>query len=142
MAGDTPQNSRDPNFDVALTNQSKLTRWNREVDPTWIHAVEQVAPLALTNLITIAVTAGTTGFIYGFFISATEANNFFINWVSGGVTRTMRIPFAGSGAVENVDPVPMNEGLAADASTNITVQNVNAGGVGSIYQARLLYTEV
>ena len=138
----TPLPTTDSNIDVTLTNLSKLMRWGRLVDPTWIHAAETTAPGALTDLVSKAVTAGKTGYIYGFFIEAQEANNFFINWVSGGVTKSIRIPYGGAGAVESVDSVAMNEGLSADAASTITIQNIGAGNPGIVYQARLLYAEI
>jgi hypothetical protein len=142
MAGDTPQNCRDPNINISLTGLSVLVRWGRNVTPTWIHAVEVVAPLAGTVLVSKTVTAAMTGFLYGFFIETQEPNDFLINWTSGGVAKSIRISFAAKGTVESVDFVAMNEGLPADAGTAITITNVSAGNVGIIYQARLLYAEL
>lgn len=142
MAGDTPQNNREPNFNVTLTGLSTLVRWGRNVTPTWIHAAEVVAPLAGVVLVSKTVTVLMTGFLYGFFIETQEPNDFLINWTSGGVATSIRVSFAAKGAIESVDPVAMNEGLPADAGTNITITNVTAGNVGIIYQARLLYAEV
>jgi len=119
----------------------RLQRWGRDVSPTWVHAAEQIAPGAGTALVTRAVTAGKTGYIYGFFISAQEANDFLLNWTSGGVAKSKRIIFGSMGTSECVDPTPLNEGLGADATTNITITNVTAGGAGKIYQANLLYGE-
>lgn len=134
-------------LDVALsTRASEATllnvRWGRNVSPTWIHAAEVIAPVAGTALVTRVVTAGTVGYIYGFFIESQEANDFLINWTSGGIARSIRITFAGRGAIENVDQVAINEGLSADASTIITITNVTTAIPTMIYQARLLYTEV
>lgn len=117
-------------------------RWGRDVSPEWVHAAEQTAPGAGTALITKAVTAGKTGYIYGFFISTQESNDFLLNWTSGGVARSKRIIFGGAGSTECVDTVALNEGLGADAETNITITNVNAAAGGKIYQADLLYGEV
>jgi hypothetical protein len=197
MAGDTPQNSRDPNFDVALstrasevtltsvnnfvsrldvnlstrasevtvatlatqataaliktntdnldttlTIQSRLNRWGRNVDPTWVHGAAVTAPAALTNLVSQTVTAGKTGYFYGFLITAQEANDFIITWTSSAAVKTIRITYGGKGTVESVDVVSMNEGLGADATTTITIANESVGTAGLIYQARLLYTEV
>ena len=44
--------------------------------------------------------------------------------------------------MEAIDQVPINEGLPADAATNVTITNVTAGGVGIVYQAKLLYGEI
>ena len=117
-------------------------RWGRDVSPDWVHAAEQTAPGAVTVLVTKTVTAGKTGYIYGFFISAQEANNFLLNWTSGGAARSKRIVFGGGGSTECVDPIALNEGLGADAGTNVTITNVNAATAGKIYQANLLYGEV
>ena len=127
---------------INLTTASQYTRWGRAITPAWIHAVESVAPGAGTALVTKAVTAGKSGYIYGFFISAGEANNFLLNWTSGGVAKSKRIVFSGLGSIEAIDQVPLNEGLPADAGTNITITNVTAGGAGVVYQANLLYGEV
>jgi len=107
-----------------------------------IYAAEQVAPGAGTALVTQAVTAAKSGYIYGFFISCQEANDFLLNWTSGGAAKSKRIVFGGAGVVQDVEPAALNEGLAADGGTNITITNVNAGGAGKVYQANLLYAEV
>lgn len=130
------------NLDTTLTTLAKLIRWNRNVDPEWVHAVEQTAPGAGTVLVSRTVGAGVTGFLYGFFISAGESNDFLINWTSGAVARSIRIVFPTKGSVESIDVSPVNEGLGADAGTTVTITNVNAAGAGIIYQARLFYTEI
>jgi len=129
-------------LDVTLSTLAKLKRWGRSVEPKWVHADEVTAPAADTALVSVTVSAGKTGYIYGFFISAGEANDFKINWTSGGVAKSIRIPFSGSGALQYVDFVALNEGLGADEGTDITITNVNAGSAGVVYQARLLYAEV
>ena len=106
---------------------------------TWSFAAEVVAPGAGVALVTQAVGAGEVGYIYGFLISAQEANDFLINWTSGGAGYTKRIIFGAMGTTECVDSVALNDGLMADAGTNMTITVVNAGGVGMIYQANLLY---
>ena len=108
-------------------------------DATWAHAAEVVAPLAGAALVSQAVGAGEVGYIYGFFIAAQEANDFLINWTSGAAGYTKRIIFGGMGTTECVDPIALNDGLPADAATNMTITVVNVGGAGMIYQACLLY---
>jgi len=115
-------------------------RWGRDVSPDWIHAPEAVGPGAGLALVTQVVGAGE-GYIYGFFISCQEANDFLLNWTSGGAPQAKRIIFAGGGAIQDVEPIALNEGLPADPGTNITITNVNAAGVGAIYQAEILYAE-
>jgi hypothetical protein len=121
---------------------SQYTRWGRVITPYWIYAAEQTAPGAGATLVTQAVTAGKSGYIYGGFISAEEGNEFLINWTSGGVAKSKRVVFSSPGSFEFIDPVPINEGLPADAATNVTVTAVTAAGAGKIYQANLLYGEV
>jgi len=129
-------------LDITLTTLAKLKRWGRSVDPDWVHAAEVTAPSAGTSLVSKTVGTGKTGYIYGFFISAGEANDFKINWTSGGSAYSIRIPFSAKGALHYVDFAALNEGLGADAGTSITITNVNAGSAGVVYQARLLYAEV
>lgn len=129
-------------LDITLSNQVKRQRWGQEVEPAWVHADEVVAPGAGTALVTKAVTAGKSGYIYGFFISAQEANDFKINWTSGAVAKAKRIIFGGAGSSEAVDPVPLNGGLPADDGTNVTITNITAAGAGKVYQANVLYVEV
>jgi len=129
-------------LDVALSVLARLQRFGRDVEVRWAHGGEVVAPAANAELVKVNVSSGKVGFIYGFFIAATEANDFKLNWVSGGAARSVRLIFAGKGSLHYVDFIAINEGLPADGGTAITVTNVNAGGAGSIYQARLLYAEV
>jgi hypothetical protein len=136
-----------PNLDVALSTRAseatlKTLRWGRDVSPAWIHGDEITAPAANTALVSKTVSTGKSGYVYGFFISAGEANDFKINWTSGGASRSIRIPFASKGAVQYVDFVALNEGMSADAGSSITITNVNAGSSGIVYQARILYVEV
>jgi len=129
-------------LDITLSTLAKLKRWGRNIEPEWIHADEVTAPAADTALVSVTVSTGKTGYIYGFFISAGEANDFKINWTSGGAAKSIRIPFSGKGALQYADFVALNEGLGADEGTDITITNVNAGGTNTVYQARLLYAEV
>lgn len=117
---------------------SRNIRWGRNLEPSWTHAAEQTAPAAGTALVTRAVTAGRLGYIHGFFISTQEANDFLLNWISGGVARSKRIIFGSMGTTECVDPAALNEMLPADGGTNITITNVNVAGGGMVYQANLL----
>jgi len=130
------------NLDVSLSVLARLLRWGRDVTPTWVHGAEVTAPAAGTALVSKTVSAGKQGFVYGFFISAGEANDFYINWTSGGTSYKRRIPLPSKGAVQYVDFVPLNEGLPADGGTNITITNVNAGSAGVAYQAAILYAEL
>ena len=130
------------NLDVALSTLAKLQRWGRNVEPSWVHGDEVTAPAADTKLVNTTISTGKSGYIYGFFISAGEANDFKINWTSAGAAKSIRIPFSGKGALQYVDITPLNEGLPADEGTEISITNVNAGGTGVVYQARLFIVEV
>jgi hypothetical protein len=130
------------NLDVALSVQATLQRWGRNVFPAWVHGNEVTAPPANTTLVSKTVTSGKSGYIYGFFISAGEANDFKINWTSGGTSYSRRIVFSGKGSMQYVDFVAFNEGLPASGGTSITITNVNAGSSGVVYQAAILYAEV
>ena len=132
-------------YSILATNDpsgAKLIRWGRDVTPAWVHAVEVVAPLVGAVLVTQAVGAGVSGYIYGFFISVGEGNDFLLNWVSATVAYSKRLVFGAGGTVETIDQVPLNEGYPADAGSAVTIINVNAGAGGIIYQACLLYAEV
>jgi hypothetical protein len=119
-----------------------VSLFGRDVEPSWVHGSEITAPAADTALVSRTVSAEKSAYIYGFFISTTEPNDFRINWTSGATSYSVRIPIGGKGAVHYVDFVALNEGLPANAGSSITITNVNAGGSTSVYQARLLYAEV
>jgi hypothetical protein len=130
------------NLDVALTVLSRLVRWGRDVSPAWIHGGEIVAPVAGTALVSWTVPAGKVGYVYGFFISTGEGNDFRISWTSGGVARSRHIVFPSRGSLQYVDMVAFNEGLPADGGTSVAITNVNTGSVGVVYQAALLVVAV
>jgi hypothetical protein len=125
-------------LDVMLSTLSRLMRWGRDVSPVWVHGGEIATPATNTTLVSWTVPEGKVGYIYGFFISAGEGNDFRINWTSGGVTRSRRIVFPGRGTLQYVDVVAFNEGLPADPGTSVTITNVNAGSAGVVYQVALL----
>jgi hypothetical protein len=130
------------NLDVMLSALSRLIRWGRDASPAWVHAREVVAPAAGTALVSWTVPTGKVGYIYGFFISAGEGNDFMINWTSGGATYSRRIIFPSKGTLHFVDVIALNERLPADEGTSVTITNVNAGSAGVVYQAALLVVAV
>jgi hypothetical protein len=129
------------NLDVTLTVQAALKRWGRNVSPAWVVGSEVTAPAAGTALVSRTVSTGKTGYVYGFLVTAGEANDFRLTWTSGGTARSLRVTFASKGTVVLVSPVPVNEGLPADGGTSVSVTNVNAGSSGVVYQAAILYAE-
>jgi hypothetical protein len=130
------------NIDVELSVLVTLLRWGRNVSPAWVHGAEVTAPAEGSALVSKTVTTGKNGFIYGFFISAGEANDFKVNWRSGSVNYSRRVVFAGKGSLQYVGFVPLNEGLPAAGGSSITITNVNAGSTGIVYQAAILYAEM
>lgn len=112
----------------------------RRNKPMWVYGSEVQSPSANTELINYTVSG--VGFIYGFFISSDEPNVFKISWTSSGNTISLRIPFAGKGALYFADIIPINEMLPADFGTQVKIVNVNAGESGSIYQAGILIMEL
>jgi phage-related tail protein len=130
------------NLDVALTTLAKLIRRGRNVEPTWVYGSEITAPAAGTALVSKTVGTGKTGYVYGIFITAQEANDFKLNWKSGATSYSIRIAFAGKGSLMVTFEIPINEGLGADADSTISITNVNAGSAGTVYQAGILYAEV
>ncbi|MEM4975845.1 MAG: hypothetical protein QXT64_00800 [Desulfurococcaceae archaeon] len=130
------------NLDVSLSYLWKLLRWGRDVSPFWVHGGEVTAPAAGTSLVSRTVSTGKSGYIYGFFISTGEANDFRINWTSGGTDISVRILFPGPGTLHYIDFTPINEGMPADGGSTVSITNVNAGSAGVVYQARLLYAEL
>jgi len=141
-ASETTLSNIQSKVDIALSVLSRLIRWGRDVTPVWVHAAEVSAPAAGTALVSKTVSSGKSGYIYGFFISAGEANEFYINFTSGGTTYKVRIPLPSKGAVQYVDFIPLNEGLPADGGSVVSITVINAGSSGAVYQARLLYVEV
>jgi len=131
-----------PNMDVTLSTLATLQRFGRNIALSWVDGGEVTAPAAGTALVSRTVTTGKSGYIYGFFISAGEGNIFKINWTSGGAAKSRRIVFNGSGTLQYVDIVAINEGVPADGGSSITITNVNAGSTGVVYQACILYGEV
>jgi hypothetical protein len=130
------------NLDVSLTTQATLKRFGRDVSPFWIFGSEATAPAAGTALVSRTVTSGKTGYIYGFVITAGEANDFGLNWTSGGTARSIRFALSSRGSVVLISPVAINDGLPADGGSAVSITNINAGSSGTVYQATLLYAEV
>ena len=118
-----------------------LNLFNREVMPTWKNYADIItAPTAGQVLVSYPTTQIQT-WIYGFFISCTEVNNFMVNWICGGNPFARLIPFGGLGYSSEIDYVPLNEGLPADNRTTITITVVNAGNISQQYQAGLMIAE-
>ena len=109
---------------------------------TWEIGNEATAPGAGTVLVAKTLKSGYRGHIYGFLLSAEEANQFRINWTSQGVARSKKIDFSGAGTISEEMKEHLNKGLEADAGTTITITNITAAVAGKIYQASLFFMEV
>jgi hypothetical protein len=117
----------------------KVIRWGRSLEPAWTYGDEVSGPAAGTKLVSVKVPSDKKGYIYGFFISAKEANDFLLKWTSGGAAKSVRIVFPGGGTVYYVECTALNEGYPADPDTEVWIENVNAGTGGVAYQAGLLF---
>lgn len=120
---------------------ANLSRFGKNVDPQWYEGTEATAPLANATLVTRTVSANKIGLIYGFMINVTEANDFLISWTSGGVAKSKRITFGSQGCMITELATALNKHLTADASTAITIKNVNAGSALKTYKADILIAE-
>jgi len=132
----------DPVWADPPTTNPNIIRYGRDVVPTWVIGSEVTAPSANTSLVSKTVSSGKSGYIYGFVVTAGEANDFRLNWVSGGSSKSIRFTLASKGTIVVISPTALNEGLPADGGSSITITNVNAGSSGVVYQVALLYAEV
>ncbi len=121
---------------IVYTHAHRHVFLDIENQPKWTRGTEQTAPAPNTNLVSVAAVAGSKVYIYGFEITAQEANDFLINW-NDGSARQNRIVFNSAGTMLVVFSKAYNEG-EGHTSGNITIQNVNAGAAGKKYFARLL----
>jgi hypothetical protein len=121
------------------TEQEKSNRGSDAVVTKWKIGTEQVAPPALTPLVTQTVDETyPLGRIYGYWVSADEANNFRLTWTSG-VARSMLICLPVGGTIVVVlDFQSLNESMLAPTTSTIQIVNVAAGAAGKRYQAGVL----
>jgi len=119
-----------------------VQRYGHLTIPRWYYSDIIFEPSANQILLTVSIPDGYLGYIYGFFISASETNDFTINWIDiNDVSRSYRIVLAGKGSIQYADIVPLNEGIPSKAG-NIDFKIVNAGSTGSYYQVGLLVGDV
>ncbi|MEM2313130.1 MAG: hypothetical protein QXP83_07895 [Candidatus Nezhaarchaeales archaeon] len=126
-------------YGAARTTDYRRIRWGIDAEPDWVDGDKVTAPPAGTVLVSKLVPTGKTGYIFGFFLSVGEANDFDLNYTSGGVAKSLRIIFGGKGTLHFTD---VKEMCKSDGGSTVSITNVNAGSTGIIYQARLLYAEV
>jgi hypothetical protein len=120
-----------------------IQRYGHLLTPRWYFGDLISEPKAGAELVGVDVGAGKRGYIYGFYISASETNDFIIEWTDpAGNLQQYRIVLAGKGTVNYADIVPINEGIPAQGGTRISIKVVNAGSTGSYYKAGLLEGEV
>jgi len=120
-----------------------VQRYGHLTMPRWYYSDLISTPTANQVLLTVSISSDKLGYIYGFYVSASEGNDFEIVWVDvNGVTNRYRIVLAGKGNVQYADVISLNEGLPAQKGSNIQVVIVNAGSSGSYYKVGLLVGEV
>jgi len=119
-----------------------IQRYGHLLTPFWIYGSIVSQPSAGQSLVQ-HTTSKKYGYIYGFFITASEGNDFNIEWTDiNNQSITYRVSMAGKGTVHYADTIPLNEGRPAKQNTTIAIKVVNAGGSGSYYQAGMLVGEV
>lgn len=121
---------------VFSASDMKTVRWGIPREPTWTDGAEATAPAAGTALVTVTVSTGKTGRVFGVHISADEANQF---QLLVGSTVVKRFALGAAGVIHIVLSLPLKDSIAA--ASVITVKNVTAGASGKTYQASLLYDE-
>ena len=122
--------------DYATEPTLKLVRWGVTREPAWIDGSEQTAPEANTKLVSKTVSADKVGRVFGVHITAGEANAFRL---MKGATVVKRFDISARGTIHIVLNTPLLDGVSA--GTEISIQNVDAGGSGIVYQASILYDE-
>jgi hypothetical protein len=116
-----------------------IQRYGHLLTPRWYYGGLVQAPSANAELVGVDVPSGRKGYIYGFYISASELNDFNVEWTDQtGTVYQYRVVLAGKGTVHYADIVALNEGLAAKEATRISVKVLNAGSSGSYYKAGLM----
>jgi hypothetical protein len=116
-----------------------VQRYGHLTIPSWFYGSAVSSPSADQSLVTVSIPANALGYIYGFFISASEGNDFEIRWTdTSNNLRSYRVVLAGRGTVHYADIVALNEGIPARGETDISINVINAGSSDSYYQAGLL----
>lgn len=106
----------------------------------WTLGDVSTAPGADATILTHKVGPGVEGHIFGYLITCQEANNVDIHWKSGGDAKILQsvFPVGGGSLIVITDHSPINQGLPADAESDITVKVGSAAAAGKKYQASLL----
>jgi len=126
-------------YPIDLNLLARLIRFGRKVKLNWTYTIDMIITYPNTILASAYIPPGHKGYIYGFFISCGEANDFYISWVHEGATQELLIQLPGKGTIQYVDFVPLNEISPADEDTYITITNRLSPSGSALYQARILY---
>lgn len=110
---------------------AKLIRWGISSEPDWTFGAEITAPPANSNLLSLAIPANKTGYIFGIFLSTGEENVFRL--VCPAVSVRIVMESKGTRLLISERPFCYAEGPAT-----VFVRNVNAGSQGIVYQAGIL----
>jgi len=127
--------------ELGITTTRKLL-WGMDLEPQWELGGEQTAPGGDQTLVSKTISSGKKGYIFGFLLTATEANNFKLQWVNSGTQQNFRIVFASEGTIFVVSDRALNLGYPVDSGQYARIRTVNAGSAGSKYQAMLLVGEM
>ncbi|MFP3256607.1 MAG: hypothetical protein RXO36_02215 [Candidatus Nanopusillus acidilobi] len=111
--------------------------------PIWHYGNIVSSPASGSVLASFTVPNGYIGYIFGFSISLsdTSGNQFYINWVSNGINKTLYLVASGPGTIFYESDSPLNEGLPADPNTIISITNINAGS-GNYFAGLKISTEL
>lgn len=120
---------------VEPSNTSML-RWGIPREPVWEHGAVETAPAALTDLVTWTVSTGKKGRVFGFHLSAGEANEFSLNV---DATEYTRYHLGSANPIDVVFPKPIVDDIAAGGI--VAIKNVTAAAAGITYQSSLLRDE-
>jgi hypothetical protein len=91
-----------------------VQRYGHLTIPTWIYGSVVSNPSADQSLVSVSIPSNGMGYIYGFFITASEGNDFDIRWTdTSNNLRSYRVVLAGRGTVHYADIVALNEGIPA-----------------------------
>jgi hypothetical protein len=121
---------------------ARFMRWGKVYEPTWVFGNIMYDIQENEELICKTISSGKKGYIHGFFITASEPNEFSITWISQGSFKQILIKLAGAGSVKDTSPIALNELTPADSNTDICILVKNEGSLNSYYQAGLLIGEL
>jgi hypothetical protein len=105
--------------------------------PRWFTTEEVTQPDITWPFVWLETLVGEVTYIYGYYIYASEENEFRLWWYSGGEGRSIRILLPGPGTVMYVNTIPINlDSPHTGGSFGLNI--LNQPSPESIYQAGIL----